>query len=181
MISINWQPSHLENDSVRLDPLQPGDFERLYTVASDPMIWEQHPDQLRHQREVFQGYFDGAISGGMAFIIIDKITDKVIGSTRYYDYNPEESSIAIGYTFLAKEYWGGKYNKYSKDLLLGYAFTYVDKVYFHIGINNTRSQIATSRIGAEKIREVDMGTSGKAPHFEYRMDKQLWQKIRKPG
>ena len=50
---INLQPV-LENEIIRLQPLQQDDFERLYAVASDPLIWEQHPNKDRYKREVFQ-------------------------------------------------------------------------------------------------------------------------------
>ena len=49
-----WQPSYLHNDTIMLVPLKETDFEELYSVASDPLIWEQHPNKLRYQRDVFQ-------------------------------------------------------------------------------------------------------------------------------
>ncbi|KAB2878593.1 GNAT family N-acetyltransferase [bacterium] len=134
-------PKILEDEILKIVPLIDRDFESLFEAASDPLIWEQHPTSDRYKREVFQLYFDEAISGKTAFLIIDKSTNKVIGSTRYYDYKPENSSIAIGYTFLARPYWGGLYNKSSKKLLIDYAFQFVDKIYFHIGANNIRSQL----------------------------------------
>jgi RimJ/RimL family protein N-acetyltransferase len=174
-ISINWRPTHLENDLIKLRPITPDDFEVLFEVASDPLIWEQHPTKDRYKREVFQKFFDGAIEGNTAFLIIDKATNKIIGSTRYYDFKPENSSIAIGYTFLAKAFWGGEYNPSGKKLLLDYAFQYVDKVYFHIGSTNTRSQIAIGKIGAVKVAEVDFDYYGtKLLHFEYVIHKSDW-------
>lgn len=171
--SINWQPHHLEDDLIKLTPLTAGDFEALYAVASDPAIWEQHPSKDRYKREVFQLFFDGAVAGNTAFLIVDKLTGKIIGATRYYDYKPENSSIAIGYTFLAKEYWGGRYNQACKKLLLQYAFQFVDKVYFHVGATNTRSQIAILKTGAQKIAEVDFDHYGtKVLHFEYVIQKE---------
>ena len=130
------------------------------------------PNQRPIKKEVFQLFFDGAIKANTAFLIIDKISNKIIGSTRYYDYQPENSSIAIGYTFLATKYWGGQYNKASKKLLLDYAFQFVDKVYFHIGATNTRSQIAVAKIGAVKVNEVNFDYYGKKVlHFEYLIEK----------
>lgn len=173
--SINWRPSHLQDDLIKLQPITPADFDALFAVASDPLIWEQHPTKDRYKKEVFQKFFDGAIEGNTAFLMIDKATGKIIGSTRYYDFKPENNSIAIGYTFLATAYWGGRYNKSSKKLLLDYAFQFVDKVYFHIGSTNTRSQMATMRIGAEKVAEVDFDYYGKKLlHFEYLIQKQDW-------
>jgi RimJ/RimL family protein N-acetyltransferase len=171
----NWQPANLENNILKLVPLQKSDFEALFEVASDPLIWEQHPTKDRYKREVFQLFFDGAIKSKTAFLIIDKITGKLIGSTRYYDYKPEQSSIAVGYTFLNRAYWGSTYNKASKKLLLDYAFKYADKVYFHIGANNVRSQKAILNIGATKIGEVDFDYYGKKLlHYEYAITKTEW-------
>jgi RimJ/RimL family protein N-acetyltransferase len=112
--SRNWQPKILENNILKMIPLLESDFNTLFEVAADPLIWEQHPTNDRYKKEVFQLYFDRAINSKTAFVIIDKLTNKIIGSTRYYDYKPENSSIAIGYTFLAKEYWGAVYNASSK-------------------------------------------------------------------
>lgn len=173
---INWQPDYLENDLIKLIPLQKNDFEKLYAVAADPLIWEQHPTKNRYKREVFKLFFDGAVTDDMAFMIIERATGNIIGSTRYYDYKPDNSSIAIGYTFLAKAYWGGKYNQSCKKLLLDYAFQFVSKVYFHIGATNTRSQLAIQKTGAAKINEVDFDHYGeKVLHFEYTIKKEDWK------
>jgi RimJ/RimL family protein N-acetyltransferase len=174
---INWQPGNLENSVVKLLPLTENDFEILFQVASDPLIWEQHPTKDRYQREVFQLYFDGAVSSKTSFLINNKASDETIGSTRYYDYRPEISSIAIGYTFMARQYWGGHYNKAVKKLLIDYAFHFVDNVYFHIGANNIRSQLATSKIGARKVNEVDFDHYGRnVLHYEYLLRQQDWTK-----
>ena len=172
---INWRPNHLENNLVKLTPLTENDFEKLYAVAADPLIWEQHPSKDRYKQEVFQLFFDGAVAGKSAFLIIDKVTGNTIGSTRFYDYKPENSSIAIGYTFLAKTFWGGRYNQACKKLLLDYAFQFVNKVYFHVGATNTRSQLAILKTGAIKVNEVDFDHYGeKVLHFEYVIRKEDW-------
>ena len=57
----------LENSKVRLVPLQETDFEKLYKVASDPLVWEQHPNKNRYEREVFQNFFEGAMISKGAF------------------------------------------------------------------------------------------------------------------
>lgn len=178
MSQINWQPDFLENEFVRLKPIGPNDFEILYAVASDPLIWEQHPSFDRYQRPVFQLFFDGALDSQTAFLIEDKVKKQIIGSTRFYDFQPENSSIAIGYTFLSRVYWGTKTNRMCKELLLNYAFQYVDKVYFHIGANNMRSQQAIKKIGAKKIQEIDFDHYGKPVlHVEYVMSKADWKAL----
>ena len=179
----NWRPELLEDTILKIVPLIETDFDRLFEVASDPLIWEQHPSSDRYKKEVFQLYFEGAINGKTAFLIIDKSTGKIIGSTRYYDFKPENSSIAIGYTFLSRHYWGGAYNKSAKRVLIEHAFQYVDKIYFHIASTNIRSQLATQKLGASKIGEVDFDYDGKKVlHFEYLILKNGWdiQKITNP-
>lgn len=64
---FNIQPSHLQNELIALFPLKEEDFEDLYFVASDPLVWEQHPNKLRYQREVFQNFFKGALLSQGAF------------------------------------------------------------------------------------------------------------------
>ena len=93
------QPT-LENEFVRLEPLKDTDFEILYKLASDPLIWEQHPNPNRYKREVFEIFFKGAIASGSAFLIFDKITEMPIGTSRYYELDRNGLYVVIGYTFL---------------------------------------------------------------------------------
>ena len=171
---IDWQPSHLQDNLVMLQPLAESDFAELYSVASDPLIWEQHPASDRYKKDVFRAYFDDAIAGHAAFLIRDTASQNIIGCTRYYDYKPDQSGIAIGFTFLARQYWGGRYNRSVKKLMIDYAFRFVDNVYFHIGPNNIRSQMGTSKLGAVKIGEVER-QGQTALHYEYLIRKRDWK------
>ncbi len=169
------QPKLLQNDLVKIRPLTKIDFEQLYAVAADPLIWELHPNHDRYKREVFQVYFDSAIASKSAFLILDKNTNELIGSTRYYDYDPKLSKIAIGYSFMARQYWGGQYNKAIKTLLLNHTFDFVKTVVFHIGSSNFRSQRATVKLGAVKTGEFDIDPiTNIAANYEYEMQKQDW-------
>jgi N-acetyltransferase len=171
-MKFNTQPT-LENESILLQPLQERDFEGLYKIAADPKVWEQHPNKNRYQREVFEIYFKGAIESRGAFLILDKHTNEIIGSSRYYDYNVKENAILIGYTFIGTKYWGKKINAQIKKLMIDYAFQFVDKVYFHIGANNKRSQIAIGNIGATKVREFEVAYYGEPEllNYEYVIEK----------
>jgi N-acetyltransferase len=166
----------LENEKVILYPLQEQDFEDLYAVAADPKIWEQHPNKDRWKKEVFKTFFDGAIQSRGAFKIIEKTTGNIIGSTRFYDYNEQEDSILIGYTFYATHYWGKGINNSVKTIMLNYIFQFVSTVYFHIGANNVRSQIAITRIGATKSGEEEIAYFGELPksNFIYSLTKEEW-------
>lgn len=172
---LDWQPNTLEDELVNLIPLTDADFEILFHVASDPLLWEQHPSKNRFKKDIFQLFFDGAVNSRTAFLVKDRISNKIIGSTRYYDYQPEHSSIAIGYTFLARQYWGGRYNNAIKRIMLNYAFRFIDKVYFHVATQNIRSQLAVTKIGARKLRKVDFEHYGEyVKHYEYLIDKRDW-------
>lgn len=159
--------SPLETEKVALFPLFETDFNDLYEVAADPEIWEQHPNKDRWKKEVFKTFFDGAIKSKGAFKIIDKLSGKILGSTRFYDYNDQENSILIGYTFYSTQCWGKGVNSSVKTIMLDYIFQFVSRVYFHIGADNIRSQIAISRLGAKKITEQEVVYFGEQPKLNY--------------
>lgn len=163
----NWQPLDIGNDLVYLQPLQQTDFDALYAVASDPLIWEQHPNPNRYQRAVFQKYFEGAMESKGAFLIKRIADDAVMGCSRYYDYDAEKKAVKIGYTFLGRAYWGSVYNPAVKKLMIDYAFQWVSKVLFEIGANNIRSQKAIERLGAEKTDESLVTYFGETPQLNF--------------
>ena len=147
---FDLQPT-LKSEMLELRPLLPEDFEALYAVASDPLIWEQHPNSDRYKPDVFRKFFDEALQSGGALIAIDRQTDRVIGSSRFHCYDLERSEIEIGWTFLARSHWGGAYNGEMKRLMLSHAFKFVDNVIFSIGATNLRSQRAVEKIGGVRI------------------------------
>jgi RimJ/RimL family protein N-acetyltransferase len=149
-MSFDLQP-HLKSEFIELRPLTPEDWDDLFAVASDPLIWEQHPESDRYKEEVFKIFFREALESGGAFVVIDKSTQQIIGSTRFYGYDPTKSEIEIGWTFLARKYWGGRYNAEMKRLLLNHAFKFVENVVFFVGETNFRSQKAMENIGATRI------------------------------
>ena len=172
---FNLQPDILEDDLIRIIPLKENDFERLFTVASDPLIWELHPIKDRYKREVFLAYFDSAVESKGAFLVFAKETNELIGSTRFYELLPDYSSVTIGFTFLARKYWGGMYNRSMKKLLIDYAFKYVDSVKFRIGSGNFRSQKAILKIGAKRIYDPNQINDKELANFEYEIKKEDWK------
>lgn len=176
-MTFNLQPT-LENELTKIVPLQEDDFERLYEVASDPLIWEQHPNKDRYQREVFKNFFKGAMESKGAFLVLEQATGKVIGSSRYYELDRENSSVAVGYTFIGRNYWGNGYNKALKSLMFDYAFQFVNKIILHIGETNFRSQKATEKLGAKKIDTIDVAYYGEPvkTNFAYQVGKEIWEK-----
>jgi RimJ/RimL family protein N-acetyltransferase len=148
-MSFDLQP-HLKGKLIELRPLTSRDWGDLFTIASDPLVWEQHPESDRYKEDVFKIFFEGALESGGAFVVIDTKTQQIIGSTRFHGYDPHKSEIEIGWTFLARKYWGGRYNAEMKQLMLTHAFKFVENVVFFVGENNIRSQKATEKIGATK-------------------------------
>ena len=138
---------------LELRPLRPDDWDALFAVASDPKIWEQHPASDRYTEPVFRQFFREAMESGGAFVILDRATGEIIGSSRYFGYVPEKREIEIGWTFLARSCWGGKYNGELKRLMLDHAFQFVDRVLFFVGPNNLRSQKALEKIGASRTHD----------------------------
>lgn len=166
----------LENNSVLLLPLEAEDFEAVYLPASHPDVWSQHPNKERWQRPVFENFFKGALESGGAYKIIAKKSNEVIGCTRFYDYNPEDNSIYIGYTYFGKDFWGQGFNKAAKTVMLDYIFQYVDQVKLHIGAENYRSQSSIEKIGAIKIAEEPVAYFGESTklNFLYLITKKDW-------
>ena len=149
-MSFDLQPI-LQGELLALRPLRPEDFHDLYAVASDPLIWEQHPIRNRCQEEVFKGFFREALESGGALIAIDSKDGQVIGSSRFHGYDREKSEIEVGWTFLAKSHWGGIYNGEMKRLMLRHAFKFVNSVIFLVGPRNLRSQRAVEKIGGVRV------------------------------
>jgi RimJ/RimL family protein N-acetyltransferase len=141
----------LKGELLTLRPVRPRDFDNLYAVASDPLIWEQHPNNDRYKEEVFRQFFREALDSGGALIAVDSKDGKLIGSSRFHGYDEAKSEIEIGWTFLARSHWGGIYNREMKQLMLRHAFRFVKSVVFLIGPQNLRSQRAIQKIGAVRV------------------------------
>jgi N-acetyltransferase len=157
---FDLQP-HLRGELVELRPLHADDFDALFAVASDPLIWEQHPASDRYKEEVFRAFFRDAMESGGAFVVHDLADGRVIGSSRYHAYDEVRSEVEIGWTFLARSHWGGRYNGEMKRLMLDHAFRFVERVVFLIGPSNIRSQRAVERIGAVRAGTRRDATTGK--------------------
>jgi RimJ/RimL family protein N-acetyltransferase len=166
-MQFDLQP-HLKGELIELRPLRSEDWDDLFSVASDPLIWQQHPESDRYKEEVFRTFFKDALESGGAFVVIDAKTQQIIGSTRFHGYDPEKSEVEIGWTFLARTYWGGQYNREMKQLMLAHAFKFVEYVVFLVGENNVRSQKATEKIGAIKSGMVEKVYGNRPPSLNVR-------------
>ncbi len=140
----------LQNDLVTVRPLQADDFAALFEVASDPLLWEQHPARGRYQEPVFRAFFDDARKSGGALLLQDRRTAATIGTSRYAALDMQRSEVEIGWTFLARACWGGRFNAEMKSLMLQHAFRHVESVIFDVGAANLRSQKAVLKLGATR-------------------------------
>jgi hypothetical protein len=171
---MNIQPS-LKGDLIAIRPLKAEDYDHLLQAASNPLIWEQHPQSDRYKPEVFLKFFTEAINSKGALVVIDLKTSEIIGTTRFYDYSAENSSLTIGYTFIMRKYWGGLYNRDLKKLVVNYALQFVNKTLFQVGLNNKRSQQAMEKLGAINtgIEEVVISYGPPKKSYIYVIDKPL--------
>jgi RimJ/RimL family protein N-acetyltransferase len=144
---FDYQPT-LRGALLHLRPLRPDDFGDLFAVASDPGIWEGHPERTRYQPGVFSAFFADALASGGALVATDADSRLVIGSSRYHNYCADRSEVEIGWSFLARARWGGRFNAEMKALMLRHAFRFVVTVVFLVDPSNLRSQRALQKIGA---------------------------------
>ena len=149
-MSFDYQPV-LKGELVELKPLRAEDYDDLYAVAADPLVWEQHPDRKRHEETTFRAFFHEALASGGALVAIDVNSQRIIGSSRFHGYDQERSEVEIGWTFLARSRWGGSYNGEMKRLMLRHAFRFVSCVVFLVGLQNIRSQRAVERVGGVRV------------------------------
>ena len=175
MSQPDFQPT-LTGPSVLIRPIAAADWAELYAAGSDPEIWKVHPVSDRYTEAAFRQYFDGAAASKMAFVVVDRSTNRLIGSSRYYGYDAARSEIEIGWTFIVRSHWGGATNREVKRLMLDHAFTFVDTVIFWVGEHNWRSQGAMTKIGGRK-REglLTRELAGPVRHDVFEIGKQAYR------
>ena len=176
--AFDLQPT-LKGDLLELRPLRAEDFHDLHAVAADPLIWEQHPVRDRYREEVFREFFREALESGGTLIAIDARQGQVIGSSRFHGYDTGKSEIEIGWTFLARPYWGGVYNGEMKRLMIEHAFRFVNSVIFLVGPENLRSQMAVEKIGG--VRVGSRADTGGRNSFIYRITASTFATGLSPG
>lgn len=171
-MKFDYQP-RLDGRLVTLRPLLAKDFKALREAASDPLIWDLLPRSERHKAEIFQKFFEESLSLSSTLIVTIPETDKIIGSSRFARFDPEKSEVEIGWTFLAREYWGKGFNTELKSLMIEHAFNFVDSVFFVAASSNLRSCKAIEKLGATKEEELDWppGASLQDPSILYRLFK----------
>ena len=175
---MDRQPT-LEGERLLLRPLRVDDWDALFAVASDPLIWEVHPAHDRWQEPVFRAYFDDALEQGGALAVIARDSGAIVGSSRFQNYSAENGgTVEIGWTFLARSRWGGPYNAEMKRLMLAHALQSVERVEFRVGESNWRSRGAMEKIGGRLTDRVDITQlpAGPARHVIYEIDRASFAK-----
>jgi N-acetyltransferase len=166
---LDCQPV-LEGEHVRLRPLRADDWDALFAVASDPLIWQQHPAHDRSREPVFRAFFDDALANKGALAVLDAASGAVIGSSRFQGLDETDGgSVEIGWTFLARSHWGTPTNPEMKRLMLAHALASVAEVRFLVGETNIRSRRALEKIGAKLTdrREARVAGGVLVPHLTY--------------
>ena len=169
-MNFELQPT-LTGKLIEVRPLKLEDFDDLFRAASDPLIWELHPDRERYTEAGFRRYFDGGIASGSAFAVVERKTGRIIGSSRYHDVTPEQ--VEIGFTFLERAFWGGEYNRELKKLMIDHAFRFVERVVLVVGEDNLRSRRAVEKIGGKLIACEDrvMASGKTVRHVVYAVER----------
>ena len=170
---MNRQPT-LQGERLLLRPLCANDWDGLFAVASDPLIWAVHPAHDRWHEPVFRAFFAEALAKGGALVAIDRHSGATVGSSRYQNLSEEAGgSVEIGWTFLARELWGGSFNRELKRLMLAHALAAVERVHFIVGEDNLRSRRAMTKIGGvlDDWIEVRQMAGGPVRHVRYTIDR----------
>ncbi len=169
----------LVGERLILRPLDRGDWQALYALAADPLVWAQHPMGDRWREPVFRAFFDDALAQGGALAVVDQASGAAIGSSRFQNHQPDArgigwtGSVEIGWTFLGRAWWGRGVNAEMKQLMLAHAFRFVDRVVFRVGESNWRSRRAMEKIGGRLTGEVERLPTdhGKIVHVIYAIDR----------
>lgn len=153
MSAPDLQPT-LTGETIALRPTVPADWDALFAAASDPLIWAVHPAHDRWQEPVFRRYFDEALASGGSLTVRERVTGRVIGSSRYSQERAGPGEVEIGWTFMTRDHWGGVTNRELKRLMLDHAFRWFNPVIFVVGEDNIRSRRAMEKIGGVLRPEV---------------------------
>jgi RimJ/RimL family protein N-acetyltransferase len=168
---MDRQP-HLIAPLVELRPMTSADWKPLFAVASDPQIWALHPAADRWQEPVFRAFFEQGLASGGSLVAIDPRTGQIVGHSRYDLKRAGPGEVEIGWTFLARAYWGGPMNAAMKRAMLEHAFRDVERVIFVVGERNLRSRRAMTKIGGrltDRIHESPDSPQGR--HVIYAIDR----------
>lgn len=171
---MDRQPT-LVGNLIEMRPLAEADWDGLFAVAGDKELWALHPVHTRWQEPVFRAMFAEALAEGGALVAVERATGRIIGSSQYRGYRPENGgSVEVGWSFIARSHWGGEYNREMKRLMLAYALRFVERARFRVGENNLRSRRAMEKIGGRLTDAVEVvqGPEGPITHVTYEITRE---------
>lgn len=186
---MSWlkHPIELEGEHVKLLPLEEKYFPELIEAGKEEIIWTYMP-----ARGFEADKLTGALRESLAlrekgeqypFVVIDKLKNKVIGSTRYLKITEEFRNLEIGWTWYRPEYWASGYNEECKLLLLTHCFETLKTVRVQIvaAEKNARSRKAILRIGATfegVLRHIVIRNGEKRSAAYYSILEEEWEKVK---
>ena len=150
MSAFDFQPI-LTGNLIEMRPYSLEDFDALYAVATDPLIWELHPMPERAQRSVFQHNVDDALSDRGGLVATELASGEIVGYSRFSQIYVGKADMEIGWSFLSRRLWGGGYNRDMKWIMLNHALASFPRVIFRVGEKNLRSRAAMTKIGGYLI------------------------------
>lgn len=146
----------LESESIKLIPLRKVHASALISAASDGDLWDLWFTSIPSENNIGT-YISDALteqSNGTAlpFVIIDKVNNNIIGSTRFCHADILNKRVEIGFTWYSQSYQRSSVNTECKKLLLGHAFESLDviAVEFRTHWHNQKSREAIARLGAKQ-------------------------------
>lgn len=170
---VDRQP-RLEGERLVLRPLRAEDWDALWAIAADRELWAVHPAHDRWQEPVFRTFFEDALAKAGALVVADKATGRIVGSSRFQEYDPANGgSVEIGWTFLARDMWGSGANAEMKRLMLAHALASVARAIFVVGEDNLVSRRAMAKIGGRLTGETrDIPRAGEVQrHVIFEIDR----------
>lgn len=149
-------PILVEDERVRIEPLEEKHFELLLPTAMETMIWEFTMAKI-NSAEDFRKYIDTALEErkqhrSYPFAIFDKVQNEYLGCTRFGNVDLRNRKVEIGWTWLHPRLHGTGFNKHCKFLLLRFCFEQLQLIRVELKTSslNIRSQKAMLKIGAVK-------------------------------
>jgi RimJ/RimL family protein N-acetyltransferase len=150
------EPVTLEGERVRLRPLMLDDVPALAAIGTDEDTWRWIPTQVRNETEMRE-YVDTALvfqarGSALPFVIVDKVSGKVAGCTRFGNIEKAHKRLEIGWTWLGPAFRRSHVNTEAKFLLFQHAFESLgmNRVELKTDALNERSRAAILRLGAKQ-------------------------------
>ena len=156
MGSLPFSPVTLSGKLVRLEPLAAHHLDGLAEVAFDPELWRLTVTNIT-DRAALEAYVDSALEAAargsaLPFATVVASENRVIGSTRFANYDPSNYRVEIGWTWVAQSWQRSGLNVEAKLLMMAHAFEVLgcQRVEFKTDVLNDKSRNALRGIGAQE-------------------------------